>query len=100
TVYAAHTNLDIAEGGVNDVLAQLIQLTDTQPLADITNESLYKIAVFVPDSHAEEVRQALSIGGAGHIGNYSHCTFQTKGEGTFKSLTVTHPYTGTKGNIE
>lgn len=100
TVYAAHTNLDIAHGGVNDVLAQLLQLQNIKPLADIYKESLYKIVVFVPESHAEHVRHALSSGGAGHIGNYSHCTFQTKGEGTFKPLAGTNPYIGTEGTIE
>jgi len=100
TVYAAHTNLDIAKGGVNDVLANLLQLKDTKPLADIQHESLYKIVVFVPESHAEEVRNALNLGGAGHIGNYSHCTFQSKGEGTFKPLEGTNPFIGTQGKIE
>lgn len=100
TVYSAHTNLDIANGGVNDVLAGLLQLRDLQPLADIKNESLYKIVVYVPKSHAENVREALSLGGAGHIGNYSHCTFQTAGEGTFKPLEGTDPYIGETGKIE
>lgn len=100
TVYAAHTNLDIAEGGVNDVLADLLELENKRPLADIQEEALYKIVVFVPESHVEKVRHALSSGGAGHIGNYSHCTFQTKGEGTFKPLEGTNPFIGTQGKIE
>lgn len=100
TVYAAHTNLDIADGGVNDVLANLLQLKDTKPFVDVNHQSLYKIVVFVPESHAEDVRHALSSGGAGHIGNYSHCTFQSKGEGTFKPLKGTNPFIGTQGKIE
>src|SRR5690625_4957747 len=63
TVYAAHTNLDIADGGVNDVLANLLQLKDTKPFVDVNHQSLYKIVVFVPESHAEDVRHALSSGG-------------------------------------
>lgn len=100
TVYTAHTNLDIAQGGVNDILAQLLQLQNIKPVADINHESLYKIVVFVPESHADCVRHALSTGGAGHIGKYSHCTFQAIGEGTFKPLEGTNPYIGEKGTIE
>src|SRR5690625_385675 len=100
TVYSSHTNLDMASGGVNDVLANLLQLNNLQPLADLKYESLYKIVVYVPKSHAEDVREALSRGGAGHIGNYSHCTFQTAGEGTFKPLEGTDPFIGEKGKIE
>src|SRR5690625_3045661 len=100
TVYSSHTNLDMASGGVNDVLANLLQLNNLQPLADLKYESLYKIIVYVPKSHAENVREALSLGGAGHIGNYSHCTFQTAGEGTFKPLEGTNPYIGESGKIE
>ncbi len=37
----------------------------------------------MPETHAEEVRKALGDAGAGHIGNYSHCTFNSEGTGTF-----------------
>lgn len=37
----------------------------------------------MPVTHAEEVRKALGDAGAGHIGNYSHCTFSSEGTGTF-----------------
>ena len=39
--------------------------------------------MFVPVTHAEEVRNALGDAGAGHIGNYSHCTFSSEGTGAF-----------------
>src|SRR5690625_1754828 len=94
TVYAAHTNLDIANGGVNDLLCEKLQLHSTKNLIHIKNEKLYKLMVYVPLSHAENVRNAISNAGAGHIGNYSHCTFQTKGQGTFKPLAGTNPYIG------
>src|SRR5699024_11052181 len=60
----------------------------------------FKIAVFVPVSDMEKVLDALSKSGAGHIGNYSHCTFQSKGQGTFKPLEGTNPYIGSKGTLE
>ncbi|MDC3413366.1 Nif3-like dinuclear metal center hexameric protein [Aquibacillus sp. 3ASR75-11] len=100
TVYAAHTNLDMAWGGVSDILADALQLRDLEVLIESGNESLVKLAVFVPNSHIEFVREAIGNAGAGHIGNYSHCTFQTSGQGTFKPLEGTSPYIGTKGEIE
>lgn len=99
-VYAAHTNLDCAKAGVNDALADTLGLVDTQPLAKGHEEKLVKLAVFVPDSHVETVRQAICGAGAGHIGNYSHCTFQTGGMGTFLPLAGTNPYIGEQGNLE
>lgn len=100
SVYASHTNLDIAEGGVNDLLSDVLQLQNKQPLIPFKTDQLVKLAVFVPPSHADSVRDALSKSGAGHIGNYSHCTFQTKGEGTFKPLAGTNPYSGTVNKLE
>src|SRR5699024_5852368 len=52
TVYAAHTNLDIANGGVNDLLCNALNITSPQPLADVQSEQLFKLVVFVPYSHA------------------------------------------------
>ena len=100
SVYAAHTNLDIAIDGVNDMLCKKLGIHSTKPLTDIQSDPLFKLAVFVPKTHSEEVRNALSKGGAGHIGHYSHCTFQTTGQGTFKPLEGTNPYIGTKDQLE
>src|SRR5690625_677000 len=100
TVYAAHTNLDIAADGVNDILCDQLDIKDRKNLVDVQTEKLFKIAVYVPQTDADTVRNALSEAGAGHIGNYSHCTFQTKGQGTFKPLKGTTPYIGIQDNLE
>lgn len=100
TVYASHTNLDIAEGGVNDLLAEKIGIENVQPMVVTHEEPLYKLAVFTPVDHVNEVVDALSEAGAGHIGNYSHCTFQAPGTGTFKPLEGANPYIGTQHKIE
>ncbi|WP_156290712.1 Nif3-like dinuclear metal center hexameric protein [Oceanobacillus salinisoli] len=100
TVYAAHTNLDAANGGVNDMLSRTLGIEKTDLLLESTVQTLFKIAVYVPLSHADEVRDALSASGAGHIGNYSHCTFQTEGKGTFKPLEGTNPYIGTTNKLQ
>ncbi|RSK27872.1 Nif3-like dinuclear metal center hexameric protein [Bacillus sp. HMF5848] len=100
TIYVAHTNLDIAYGGVNDMLADALGLTNTDVLVETSHESLQKLVVFVPKSHAEKVREALGDAGAGYIGNYSHCTFQTEGTGTFKPNKDASPYIGESGKLE
>ncbi|MGR5953318.1 hypothetical protein ACT7DP_17610 [Bacillus paranthracis] len=58
-------------------------MQNTEVLAPTYAEEMKKIVVFVPETHAEEVRKALGDAGAGHIGNYSHCTFNSEGTGTF-----------------
>lgn len=99
-VYAAHTNLDSAPRGVNDVLARKFNLLDVAPLTTVYQETLHKLAVFVPVTHVEKVRMAMAEAGAGHIGNYSHCTFQTQGIGTFLPLAGTTPFIGEQGKLE
>lgn len=99
-VYVAHTNLDVADGGVNDALAQRLQLQDIEILERLNNQKLRKLVVFVPVSHRDQVMAAVCQAGAGHIGHYSWCTFQTRGTGTFKPEEGTHPYIGQQGRLE
>jgi len=99
TVYAAHTNLDVVKYGVNDMLANKLELTETEPLVKLGQEKLYKYAVHVPLSHENEVREALGNAGAGHLGAYSHCAFQSRGKGTFKPLDEADPYIGEIGKL-
>ncbi|WP_100010632.1 Nif3-like dinuclear metal center hexameric protein [Lentibacillus sediminis] len=99
-VYASHTNLDAAAGGVNDMLCEQLGISAEGPLADAASETLYKIAVYVPRTHQEELRQAFHEGGAGQIGNYSHCTFQSPGQGTFQPMEGTNPYIGKQDKLE
>lgn len=99
-LYAAHTNLDQAPGGTNDTLAARAGLTEHEVLLPLGEEKYVKLAVFVPKGHEEAVRSALAKAGAGHIGNYSHCTFQTAGTGTFLPLSGTKPFIGQEGQLE
>lgn len=100
TVYASHTNLDVAERGVNDLLADQIGIINTENLVDLAAEKLLKLVVYVPVTHADEVRNVLGEADAGYIGNYSHCTFNSQGKGTFKPLEGTSPYLGKTNEIE
>ena len=99
-LYTAHTNLDIAQNGVNDALAQVLSLQKVKVLQVTGQEALEKLVVFVPPPHVEEVRDALSKAGAGWIGKYSHCTFQTSGTGTFLPREGTNPYIGSPNTLE
>jgi dinuclear metal center YbgI/SA1388 family protein len=99
-VYAAHTNLDTATGGVNDVLAQKLNLHKVEPLTISYQEELVKLVVFVPIEYARLVQEAIGKAGAGHIGNYSHCSFQVAGKGSFLPLPGTKPFIGKQGELE
>ena len=99
-VYAAHTNMDVAPGGLNDYIANRLNIQDVEVL-DITERDLYyKFVVFIPSGYEEKVAEAINTAGAGHIGNYSHCTFRVEGTGTFKPLEDTKPFIGKQGELE
>ena len=78
-IYSTHTNMDIAEGGLNDLLANKLNILDTEILSKENEIKLYKLAVYTPYENAEEVRKALFNKGAGKIGNYSKTSFSIKG---------------------
>lgn len=59
-----------------------------------------KIVVFVPESHTNIVREAIGKAGAGKIGNYTHCSFSSKGLGRFKPEGGAHPAIGEVGKLE
>lgn len=99
-VYNAHTNLDMAKGGVNDALAQVLGVKKTRLLRTVYQEEVYKLAVFVPPSHRERLLDALAQAGAGVIGNYSHCSYNIEGFGTFRPMDGADPYSGEIGNLE
>ncbi len=92
-IYAAHTNLDNIVSGVNGKIADALGLTNRSVLASGKGE-LKKLYTYVPKDHLEEVREALFRAGAGHIGNYSECSFTSHGTGTFKPGAGTHPFSG------
>lgn len=99
-VYAAHTNLDVAKGGVNDLLAEALGLENSEVLVPTHETKLKKLVVFTPTSHAEEIRKVLGGIGAGFVGNYSHCSFSADGTGRFLPGENTNPYIGEQGQLE
>jgi dinuclear metal center YbgI/SA1388 family protein len=99
-VACAHTNWDVATGGINDVLATALGLSDIRPLQITYREALVKIAVFVPVEASERVLDAMAQAGAGAIGDYDRCAFTTPGTGTFRPLPGATPYIGSVGTPE
>ena len=61
---------------------------------------MYKICVYVPEKHVENVKQALFDAGAGRIGNYDSCCWQTEGTGQFRPLEGSNPAIGSFNKIE
>ncbi|MDZ4698836.1 MAG: Nif3-like dinuclear metal center hexameric protein, partial [Rhodothermales bacterium] len=82
-LYAIHTNLDAAHGGVSMALAEQLGLRDIAFLRPMT-DTLYKLVTFVPATHLETVRRALADAGAGVIGAYDSCAFVGPGQGFFR----------------
>ena len=94
-IYAIHTNLDNVIKGVNGKIAEILGLKDLSIL--LAKEStLKKLFTFAPFDKAEQVRTAIFNAGGGHIGNYSECSFNSEGIGTFKGEEGTNPYIGEK----
>lgn len=96
-IYAIHTNLDNVINGVSGYMATLLGLQHISVLQP-GQAMLKKLVTYVPHSHVEAVQSALFSVGAGHIGNYSECSFTVKGTGTFKAGGHTNPYVGTVGS--
>lgn len=99
-IISAHTNLDVAEGGVNDALAELLCLQERKPFALESQENYQKMVVFVPKEAAQAVTQAMGDAGAGQLGAYSHCSFSSAGTGAFLPLEGANPYLGQVGKLE
>ena len=99
-IVCAHTNLDAAYGGVNEVLARRLALTGLEPLEEFGREEYDQIAVFVPEEAAPAVAEAMARAGAGAIGNYRRCSFMAAGQGAFEPLEGAHPAIGRQCCLE
>ena len=95
-IYAIHTNLDNVINGVNGKIAAVIGLQKTSILLQKEN-TLKKLFTFAPVAHSEQVRNAIFRAGGGNIGNYSECSFNVEGTGTFLAGEGTDPYVGNIG---
>ena len=96
-IYAIHTNLDNISTGVNHKIGEVLGLGQRKILLP-KKETLYKLSVFVPIEASDELMDALFNAGAGHIGNYSECSFSVSGKGSFRGEEGSDPYVGKKGS--
>jgi dinuclear metal center YbgI/SA1388 family protein len=100
-IYSPHTALDVAPGGTNDMLADVLELRERAPLKLAqTKATQYKLVTFVPHDALEKVSRGLFEAGAGRIGNYSACSFRSPGTGTFFGEEGTNPTVGQSGKLE
>ena len=97
-IYTIHTNLDNVPNGVNSIIAKKLGLKNVRVLSPVS-EGLKKLVTFVPELHVEKVRIALLDAGAGQIGNYSHCSFSSTGNGTFMANEGANPFVGKIGEL-
>jgi len=99
-IFSAHTNLDHVFGGVNDCLAERLALQVTGVLQDSPIERMAKLVLYVPPEHADALRRAVFEEGGGIIGNYTGCSFNMQGTGTFSPQKGASPYRGEAGGME
>ena len=98
-IYAIHTNLDNVKGGVSSKIANILGLKNQKILAP-KKDLLRKLEVYVPKNHADELQNALFLVGAGEVGEYKNCSFQTEGIGTFLPSKNAKPVIGKSGKQE
>lgn len=96
---ALHTNLDVYQFGVNDMLAKKLAIKDSVIL-DPQFENYYKVQVFIPKENATEFKLKMSEHGFATEGDYEHCFFSTTGKGQFKPIGDANPYIGHLNEVE
>ncbi len=97
-IYASHTCMDSANGGVNFRMAQKLGLQNVRVLVPQRNK-LLKLVTFVPLAQLESVRSALFAAGAGNIGRYDACSYSSQGSGTFRAGEGSNPFCGAIGEF-
>ncbi len=95
-IYAIHTNLDHVAHGVNKRISDRLGLVRTRILQP-KKQILSKLVFFVPEGNKASVLTAVFNAGAGKIGDYSNCSFQVKGHGTFTPSEKANPSIGERG---
>ena len=94
-----HTAFDVAPGGAADALADALALKEVRGFAPLYGPDALKIVTFVPAEAADRVLQAVAAAGAGQVGLYTHCSFRSKGQGSFYAGEGTDPAVGRAGAL-
>ncbi len=95
-IFAIHTALDNAWNGVNAMMCKKLGLQHRQILIPQSG-TIHKLITFAPHKDATNIREALFKAGAGNIGNYSNCSFNNAGMGSFMGNEDSNPIVGNKG---
>ncbi len=98
-VVVTHTDFDAAPGGAADALADTLGLQAVTGFGSVPGEDQIKVVTFVPEEAADAVVAAMSHAGAGRIGNYTHCSFRSRGEGRFLAGEAADPVIGRRGEV-
>lgn len=98
-IYALHTALDNQKWGVSGKMASVLGIENHNVLVP-QKQIIKKLTTYVPQAHAEQVRKALFNAGAGYIGNYSECSFNSSGIGTYLPNEMAHPSIGEIGKLQ
>ncbi|MCC8173477.1 MAG: Nif3-like dinuclear metal center hexameric protein [Odoribacter sp.] len=96
-IYSAHTNIDSVIKGVSGKMADKLELINRKVLKP--GGKLYSLVFYTPTEHVERVRNAVWEAGGGHVGNYSHCSFNSQGKGTFLANSEANPFIGEIGKL-
>ena len=97
-IFSIHTALDNAFQGVNSIICDQLGLVNKNILIP-SSGTLKKLQTYVPKNNAESLRTALFSAGAGSLGNYDACSFNTDGIGTYKGNEYANPSIGNKGEL-
>lgn len=97
-IYAVHTALDNHQKGVNKIFCDALGLKNTKILIPKQN-FIRKLVTYTIPKNANQVRNALFEAGAGSIGNYENCSFNSEGTGTYKGNENSNPVIGTLGEL-
>lgn len=97
-IYAVHTALDNHKNGVNKIFCDVLGLTNTKILIPKENY-IRKLVTYTIPENLENLRNALFDAGAGNIGNYENCSFNSQGLGTYQGNENSNPEIGIPGEF-
>ncbi len=92
-IYAIHTALDNHQKGVNKIFCDALGLKNTKILIP-KEQFIHKLITYTQPDNADKLRNALFDAGAGTIGNYECCSFNSKGIGTYMGNENSNPEFG------
>lgn len=97
-IYAVHTALDNHLNGVNKIFCDALGLQNTKILVPKENFIQKLVTYTIPENH-QKLRNALFDAGAGNIGNYENCSFNTQGIGSYQGNENSNPEIGERGEF-